>query len=490
MCDLPHPHRVRSTGGVDVTVVGSGPNGLAAAVICARAGLSVRVIEGQPTAGGGTRTTADPEYPGVDHDVCSAVHPLAYASPFFTEFGLRDRIDLNVPEISYANPLPGQPAALAYRDLDRTCAELSDGASWRWLLGPMVDHSQAATAFVLGDKRSLPPDLLTSARLVLRMLMQGSPAWGLLRGEDARALFSGVAAHTVSQMPSMTSSGLGMMLAVLAHSVGWPVPTGGSQAIADALIADFLTHGGELVLGEPVTEPPEGVVLYDTPAKALLNIYGDRLPSRYAAALRRLRPNPGVAKVDFVLSDEIPWRDARLAHTVTFHLGGDRPQMARAEREIARGRHADWPMVLAASPHVADPKRVDAQGRRPFWSYVHVPRDSPIDQTGAVIEIMERFAPGFRNIVVAARSVPASRLAEHNANLTAGDITGGGNSAWRALAGPTLRPVPWTTPIPKAYLCSAAAPPNGGVHGMSGYYAARTVLKREFGITTLPQLAP
>jgi phytoene dehydrogenase-like protein len=231
-------------------------------------------------------------------------------------------------------------------------------------------------------------------------------------------------------------------------------------------------------------------VLYDTPAKALLSIYGDRLPSRYAAALRRLRPNPGVAKVDFVLADEIPWRDGRLARSVTFHLGGTRPQMARAEREVAAGRHADRPMVLAASPHVADPKRIDAQGRRPFWSYVHVPRDSPVDQTETVIEIMERLAPGFRDIVVATRGVPASQLAEHNASLTAGDITGGGNSAWRALAGPTLRLNPWATPMPGAYLCSAAAPPNGGVHGMSGYYAARTALKREFGITTMPKLAP
>lgn len=475
---------------MDVTVVGSGPNGLSAAVILARAGLSVRVIEEQATAGGGSRTLADPDYPGVGHDICSAVHPLAFASPFFREFGLADRIALNVPEISYANPLPGQPAALAYRDFERTCAELSTGASWRWLLGPMVERSDAAAAFVLGDKRSVPQDLITSARLAMRMATQGTPAWGVLRGEDARALFSGVAAHTISQMPSMTSAGLGMMLAVLAHSVGWPVPTGGSQAIVDALIADFLAHGGKLVLGQRVSEPPGGVVLYDTPAKALTDIYGDRLPPRYAATLRRLRPNPGVAKVDFVLAEDIPWRDHRLAEAVTFHLGGSRRQMARAEREIACGRHADWPMVLAASPSAADPNRIDSQGRRPFWSYVHVPHDSPVEQADKVIDIMERFAPGFGDIVLATRSVPASRLAEHNANLAAGDITGGGNSAWRALAGPTLRVNPWATPIPRAYLCSAAAPPNGGVHGMAGYYAARTVLRREFGMKTLPSLAP
>ncbi len=472
---------------VDITVVGSGPNGLSAAVICARAGLKVRVIEAQPTPGGGARTATDPEFDAVRHDLCSAIHPLALASPFFRDFKLADRIELAVPDISYASPLPGRPAVLAYRDIERTCAELCDGASWRRLLGPMVSHADAAVGFVLGDKRSLPPSPAVAARLGVRMLTQGTPLWGALRGEDARALFSGVAAHTISTMPSITSAGAGLMLATLAHTVGWPVPVGGSQAITDALLADLVAHGGELVLGETVTAPPPGVVLYDTTARALLDIYGSALPSRYEKTLRRLRSGPGVAKVDFVLSGEIPWADERLAGCPTFHLGGSRAQMVLAEAEVAAGRHADWPMVLGASPHVADPKRIDAQGRRPFWTYVHVPNDSPVDQAQVVIGVMERFAPGFRDIVLATRSVPAAQMSAHNANYLGGDISAGGNNAWRAIAGPTLRWNPWTTPIPKAYLCSAATPPNGGVHGMAGFYAARAVLRREFGLD-MPEL--
>lgn len=475
---------------MDITIVGSGPNGLTAAVICARAGLSVQVLEAQPTAGGGARTAPDPEFPDVRHDICSAVHPLALASPFFAEFDLPARgVGLAVPEISYANPLPKHPAAIGYRDLESTCAELDDGESWRSLLGPLTDHLDGVLSLFLGDKRSIPSDLLTAARGGLRLLQQGTPAWNLLRGDDARALFTGVAAHSISTMPSLVSSGAGLMLATLAHAVGWPVPVGGSQAITDALIADLRAHGGDLVLGERVTRPPHGVVLYDTAPTALLDIYRDGLPQRYAKVLRNYRFGPGVAKVDFVLSDEIPWRDARLAQAPTLHMGGTRAQMTLAEREIAAGRHADWPMVLAALPHLADPTRIDSAGRRPLWTYAHVPMGSNTDMTATVTAVFEKFAPGFRDVVVAARAVPAARLADHNANLVGGDIGVGGNNMRSALTGPAPRWNPWSTPIPRAYLCSSATPPGGGVHGMAGYYAARTVLRREFGLG-LPRLSP
>jgi phytoene dehydrogenase-like protein len=479
---------------VDVTVVGSGPNGLAAAVICARAGLKVQVIEAQPTFGGGARTSADIEFPGISHDVCSAVHPLALASPFFAAFDLPARgVQLAVPEIAYANPLPGRPAAIAYRDLARTCAELERGASWRRLLGPLVERSDAVVGLLLGDKRSMPSSLPSALLLGLRTLAQGTPAWGSLVGEDARALFTGVAAHVISRVPSLTAAGAGLMLATLAHSVGWPIPVNGSRVITDALIADLEAHGGELTAGVEITSPPEppgSVVAFDTAPTALLRIYGEALPDRYAKALRRYTFGPGVAKVDFVLGEEIPWSDPRLRRAPTLHLGGTRGQMARAEADIAAGRHAQWPMVLASSPHIADPGRIDIAGRRPFWTYAHVPAGSTIDATEAVTQVVERFAPGFREIVVAARAVPAARMADHNANYVGGDIGMGGNSAWRAIAGPTPRLNPWRTPIPKAYLCSAATPPGGGVHGMAGYYAARTLLKHEFGITSMPKMAP
>lgn len=477
---------------VDVTVVGSGPNGLAAAVICARAGLSVEVFEAQPTVGGGARTLADPEFPGVSHDICSAVHPLALASPFLAEFDLPARgVTVTAPDVSYANPLPGRPAAVGYRDLDRTCAELSDGESWRRLLGPLVERDDSVLKVLLGDKRSIPTtDLIAMVQVATRLLEQGTPAWRALSGADARALFTGVAAHTISQMPSLVSSGAGLMLATLAHTVGWPIPTGGSQAIPDALIADLQAHGGTVTSGVEVTEPPSGVVLYDTAPTALLSIYGDRMPSRYAKALCRYRFGPGVAKVDFVLSGDIPWADSRVADAPTLHMGGTREQMAHAEQEAAAGRHSEWPMVLAALPHLVDPGRIDSAGRRPLWTYAHVPSGSTVDQSETVTKIFERFAPGFRDIVVAVRSVPASRLSEHNANLVGGDIGVGGNTLFHALAGPTPRVNPWSTPIPKAYLCSSATPPGGGVHGMSGYFAARTVLRREFGIKTLPELCP
>ena len=474
---------------MDVTVVGSGPNGLSAAVLCARAGLSVQVLEAQPTLGGGARTLPDPEFGDVRHDICSAIHPLALASPFFAEFDLRARgVDLVVPEISYANPLTGRPAVIAYRDLERTAAGLRHGDSWRHLLAPLVARAGEVVAFLVGDRRSVP-SLPAAALLAGRILEQGTPAWGALRGEDARALFTGVAAHTLAPMPSPVSAGAGLLLATLGHAVGWPVPVGGSQVIADALIADLRAHGGELHTGVEVTSPPAGVVLYDTAPTALLDIYGDALPTRYARALRRYRYGPGVAKVDFVLSEDIPWSDPRLAGAATLHLGGTRVQMAHAEREIARGRHAPWPMILAAQSFTADPSRVGAQGRRPFWTYAHVPAGSTVDQTDAITAVMERFAPGFSDIVVAARAVPASQMNGHNANYVGGDIGVGGNAIGHALLGPTPRVNPWSTPVPRAYLCSSATPPGGGVHGMSGYYAARTMLKREFGVR-VPSLAP
>jgi phytoene dehydrogenase-like protein len=267
------------------------------------------------------------------------VHPLALGSPLFAGFDLAARgVKLVVPDISYANPFVDRAAAIAYRDFDRTCEGLDDGKTWRRLLEPMVMRSASVVEFLLGDKRSLPKDPVSVLRLGLRLAWQGTPAWNAtFEGRDAEALFTGVAAHTISPLPSITSAAAGMLLASLAHSDGWPIPVGGSQAIADALIADLRAHGGVLHTGIEVAAPTAGVVLFDTAPTALLIIYGDRLPSGYAKRLQRYRFGAGVAKVDFVLSDDVPWSDPRLASAATFHLGGDRVHMAHAEALVAAG---------------------------------------------------------------------------------------------------------------------------------------------------------
>ena len=327
-------------------------------------------------------------------------------------------------------------------------------------------------------------------RAGLRVLAQGSPAWGLLRGEDARALFTGVGAHAITTIPSPVNSGAGIMLGTLAHTVGWPVPVGGTQTIPDALIADLRAHGGELVVGEPVTAPPDGVAIYDTAPTALLDIYGDAVPSRYAKALRRYRFGPGVCKVDFVLSGEIGWRDARVGHAPTVHLGGTRPQMALAEREIAAGRHAEWPMTLAALPHLADPSRIDDRGRRPLWTYAHVPAGSTADLTETITGMFEAAAPGFRDLVVCialrARSpdvAPQRQLRRWRHHRRRGHPVRRDD-----------RPDPAAQSVDDAdsegVPVLSATPPGTGVHGMAGYYAARTVLRKEFGIRQMPRLAP
>ena len=483
---------------LDAVVVGSGPNGLAAAVTLARAGLDVLVLEQQAVAGGGARTLDLGIAPGVVHDVCSAVHPLAVVSPFLRAFDLPARgVELLQPEVAYAQPLDGGRAALAYPDLDRTCDGLGrDGDAWRSLVGPLAARALGVVDVALGDHRRPPRDLGAAAAFVWRMLEQSGPSGALrFREELAPALLAGVAAHPIVSLPSLAGAGTALLLAALAHAGGWPLPRGGSGAISDALLADLRAYGGRVQTGVPVRRwtdlPTARAVLFDTSPRTLLEVAGDRLPDRVRRALEAWHPASGAAaKVDFVLSGPVPWAHDGVGAAGTVHLGGTHAQVRAAEAEVAAGRHADRPVVLTAQPAVVDASRVTAAGLRPFWAYAHVPVGSTVDVTETVTAQVERFAPGFRDVVVASRCVPAARMAEHDANLVGGDISAGPVSMPWMLARPRAAWDPYAVGERGIWLCSAAAPPGPGVHGMSGWHAARRVLDRDFGMPRGPSLRP
>ncbi|MCR2783020.1 MULTISPECIES: NAD(P)/FAD-dependent oxidoreductase [unclassified Microbacterium] len=477
----------------DVVVVGSGPNGLAAAVTLARAGLAVRVYERAAQPGGGSRTQ-ELTLPGFRHDVCSAVHPLAVASPFFRAFGLAHRVELITPEVSFAHPLPGG-AGVAYRDLDRTAQELGrDGRAYRRLLAPLATHAFEVAQFTGSNLLGVPRHPLTAVRFGLRALAQGSPLWNVrFSGAAAPAMITGVAAHAIVRQPSVVGAGAGLALQAHAHAGGWPIPRGGSQAIVDALIADLVAHGGEVVTDHEVTSlrelPPARATLLDVTPRAFLGFAGDDLPAGYRRALEAFRYGNAAAKVDFALSGPVPWSDPRVAKAGTVHLGGTRAEIARAENDVARGRHAAEPYVLVSQPSVLDDTRAP-RGAHTLWAYTHVPAGSTVDQREAIVRTIERAAPGFRDLILDSHSVTAADLPEENPNYIDGDISAGAASLRQLLRRPVVATDPWHTPLPGVYLCGASTVPGPGVHGLSGWYAARSALRRSFGIRTLPSLAP
>lgn len=484
----------------DVVVVGSGPNGLVSAVILARAGLSVRVLEKNSTIGGGARTLDLGLYPGIVHDVCSAVHPMGVASPFFQEFDLAARgVELLQPEIQYAQPMANGNAGLAYRDVRQTAAGLgADADAWLSLFGHLSEHPNAVIAAALGDKRSLSMTMLKEftgvAQFGMYALEQGTGLWNM-RFKDAMApaLLTGVAAHAIGPLPSIAGAGTALMLATIAHSHGWPIPRGGTQTITDALASDLLAHGGEIWTDYEVKDrsdlPSAQAYVFDTTPRSALRILGQSVPEDLARDLNRFRYGSGAAKVDFVTSEPIPWTNPGVGKAGTVHIGGTRQDMAHAEAEITRGRFAQDPVVLLSDPSVVDQSRT-VNGHRPIWTYAHVPAGSTQDPTEAIIRRIETYAPGFRDTIVASASVPASRMELHNPNYIGGDIAGGAATLWQMFARPTLRWNPYSLGVPGMYLCSASTPPGPGVHGLSGMNAAQRVLSEVFGEKQRPSVRP
>jgi len=489
----------RST--TDAVVVGSGPNGLAAAVTLARAGLEVIVLEAESTPGGGARTLDLGLAPGVVHDVCSAVHPLALASPFFRAFDLPARgVDLLVPEVSYAHPLDGGRAGIAYASLERTAAGLGvDGAAWADLFGPLIEGWPELIDVALGDRtRGMGAALAQAgprmlAAVAARLLEQGTPAWGRrFQGEVAQALLTGVAGHAIGRLPSPVAAGGMLMLGTLAHAAGWPIPAGGTGAIAAALLADLEAHGGKVRCDSPVRHwrdlPRARSYLFDTSAPGLARIWGDRMPARVRAALSRVRTGPAAAKVGLVLSGPVPWSEPEVGRAGTVHLGGTRAEMVASEADAVAGRLSPNPLVLFSDPAVTDPGR-EVGGLRPGWAYAHVPHGCPIDPVEMVIGQIERYAPGFRDVVVTAQGTPASEMANHNQNYLGGDIALGALTTFSMAQRPRWALDPYSAGIPGVYLCSSAASPGPGVHGMVGWWAARRALADRFGRTEPVDLA-
>lgn len=470
-------------------VIGSGPNGLAAAVTLARAGVPVTVFEAAETIGGGTRT-AEVVRPGVLHDVCAAIHPMALATEFFRQFELTRRMEFVVPEVSYANPLdtPGgrHRAALAYRDLDRTAEELGrDGKAYARFYRPLVSRLEGITDFTLGPTMlALPRDVLAAATVGLRTLEQGTALWNArFREEAAPALISGVAAHSVGRMPNLASAAAGVVLGALGHAGGWPVPVGGSRAITDALAADLLAHGGVIHTQREITDVRElsgyGVKLFDTSARGLARIAGPVLPARYRRALQRFAFGDGATKIDFVLDGPVPWADPRVAGAPTVHLGGSRAEGAAAELAVSRGQHPAHPYVLLVQPTDFDPGRNPA-GLNAVWTYTHVPSGSDRDMRERVTAQIERFAPGFHDRVIGVHQTTAVGLESYNANYHGGDFSAGAITLRQLFARPQLSVDPHRTPAPGIYLASSSASPGPGVHGLSGWYAARSALRHDY----------
>jgi phytoene dehydrogenase-like protein len=465
----------------DAVVVGSGPNGLACAVVLARAGVAVTVLEAEQTVGGGARS-AELTLPGLIHDVCSAVHPMAAGSPLFRSLGLeRHGLEWRWPEIDCAHPLDDGSAGVMLRSLDATADGLeNDGPAWRHVFGRPSASFDSLTDDLFRPVLHLPHH-------PLRLLRFGIPAvlpatvlariWTTARG---RALFGGIAAHAMTPLSRAMSSSVGVALTCAAHRFGWPVARGGSHSIVKALVALLRDAGGKLETGVRVrslTELPDtGAVILDLAPSRVVAIAGGRLPRRIERAYRGYRLAPGAFKVDLAVEGGVPWTNEACRRAGTLHVAGSFEEIVAGEREVNRGRMPARPFVLVAQQYLADPER-SAGDIHPVWAYAHVPNGFPGDAEPAVIDQIERFAPGLRERIVASTVRSTADIAAENENCIGGDIVNGANTPWQVLIRPRLASDPYSTGIPGVFICSAATPPGGGVHGMCGYNAAQSALR-------------
>lgn len=465
----------------DAIIIGSGPNGLTAAIRLAQAGLAVLVIEGRDEVGGGTRT-AELTLPGYYHDICSAIHPLGLASPFLSRLPLAEH---GLSWVQPAAPLAqvmDDGVVVVEKDLEATAAGLGrDGRAYRRLMAPLVRDWQGLMADFLGPLPLPPKHPLLMARFGLLALRSARSLVGRFETSRAKAAFAGMAGHSMMPLEWASTAAFGLMLGTLAHAVGWPIAKGGSQMIAKALASYLCSLGGQIQTGQMVTSldglPPARAILLDLTPRGILKVVGDRFPAGYRRQLERYQYGPGVCKVDWALDGPIPWRDMGAARAGTVHVGGTFEEVARAEAAVWQGHHPAQPFVLVAQQSLFDSSRAPA-GKHTVWAYSHVPNGSTVDLSPAIEAQIERFAPGFGDLILAKRVQTATEMARYNPNYVGGDINGGVQNLRQLFTRPGLRLNPYTTPLKGLYICSSATPPGGGVHGMCGYYAAEAVLKR------------
>ncbi len=469
----------------DAVVVGSGPNGLAAAITLARAGCSVLVCEANTTIGGGARS-AELTLSGFVHDVCSAVHPLAAGSPFFKTLPLeRFGLEWIQPEIPLAHPLDDGSAACLHRDVDFTAEQLpGDSRAYRRLMKRLASNWEKLANEFLQPMLHLPRHPLALARFGIPALWPASSlAKILFKHDPARALFGGIAAHSFLPLESIASSAFGLVLGMAGHAVGWPTPRGGSQAIANALANCLRELGGKIETNHRVKNlndlPKSRAVLLDVSVWQFLRIAGQGMAAAYRRRLESFRHAPGIFKIDYALREPIPWKAEACRRAGTIHLGGTMDEIAASERDVAHGTIPERPFTLVAQQSLFDETRAPP-GQHTLWAYCHVPFDCKIDMSDPIESQIERFAPGFRDCVLARHKMSGADLEKSNANLGGGDINGGAANLMQLIARPTFSPTPYRTPLRGVYLCSASTPPGGGVHGMCGYHAARLALREIF----------